>query len=212
MFFERSRDKITAQPNEYERRRSTDNVLNQTSDILQMPEVQDALGRLSMSRIPNLLQKMYVPFVENGEIIANRSTDLVPIVSIFPKEKLTLKNTPVSMDLYDNIIGMTIDRPQILVALAQKNANNPTAPMTAIHELAHVHQLTYKTVNRAAYVRYPHFGSPKEVEALNVEAVVANVLISSRNNRWSGNTRILTDLTRQIRSRLPVFPASDFRE
>jgi len=207
MNFGRSSEKNRTVPDEAQRRRATDNVLSQTLEIANMPEVQDALERLGMGRLPHLLDKMYVPTVENGTIGANKSNDFIPLVSIYPHETLSLNNAPVS--LYtgrQEADGMTLAQPRPLVALAQSNANSPTAPLVAIHEGAHVHQNRYHTVNNAPYERYRNFGSPKEVEALNVEAVVADVLIASRRSRWYGNSRILTPLSAQIRSRPPIIP------
>ena len=207
MNFGRSSEKNRTEPNEAQRRRSTDDVLNQTLEIANMPEVQDALERLGMGRLPHVLDKMYVPSVENGTINANKGKNFIPLVSIYPHETLLLDNSPVSlMAGRQEAAGMTLARPQPLVALAQSNANSPTAPLTVIHEGAHAHQNKYDTVNKAAYERYRNLGSPKEVEALNVEAVVADVLIASRKSRWYGNPRILTPLSAQIRSKPPVIP------
>ena len=207
MNFGRSSEKNRTEPDEAQRRRATDDVLSQTLEIANMPEVQDALERLGMGRLPHLLDKMYVPSVENGTIKADKGTSFVPIVSIYPHETLSLDNTPVSLAAgRQEADGMTIARPHTLVALAQSNARNPTAPLVTIHEGAHVHQNQYHTVNNAAYERHQNLGSPKEVEALNVEAVVADVLMASRKSRWYKNPRILTPLTAQIRSKQPVIP------
>ena len=174
-----------------------------------MSEVQDALERLSLGRVPNLLQKLYVPTVQNGQIDAHKSTNYIPLVSLYPNETLNIKNKSISLDTGGfDYLGVTIGQPQTLVGLAQSNANSPTAPITLVHELTHAHQLIFNTVNPAAHKRYPNFGGPKEAESLNAEAVVADVLIKSNNPRWKNNYKMLTTFTRQIRSKPPVFPTS----
>ena len=207
MNFGRSSEKNRTEPDEAQRRRATDDVLGQTLEIADMPEVQDALERLGMGRLPHLLDKMYIPTVEDGKINANKGSNFIPLVSIYPHETLSLDNSPVSlMNGRQEAAGMTLAKPETLVALAQSNAKNPSAPLAAIHEVAHVHQNKFHTVNKTPYERYQNFGEPKEVEALNVEAVVADVLIASRKSRWYHNARILTPLTAQIRSKQPVIP------
>jgi hypothetical protein len=207
MNFGRSSEKNRTTPDEAQRRRATDDVLGQTLEIADMPEVQDALERLGMGRLPHLLDKMYVPNVENGTIKADKGSNFIPLVSIYPHETLSLDNAPVSLAAgRQEADGMTLAQPRPLVALAQSNASSPTAPLVAIHEGTHVHQNRYHTVNNAPYERHRNLGSPKEVEALNVEAVVADVLIASRKSRWYKNPRILTPLTAQIRSKQPVIP------
>lgn len=212
MIFGRTQEKYPIQPNESQRRRSTDAVVNESSDILEMAEVQDALERLNVGRLPNLLQKIYIPEVEGGHISANRGTQYIPVVSLYPREKLEVKNNFVSLDSGGGVdaLGITISNPQTLIGLAQANANHPTASMALVHELAHAHQIAYNTVNDAAYNRYPHFGSRREVEALNVEAVVASILMKSHDSRWAGNQRLLTPFTKIIRSKQPVISGSKY--
>lgn len=207
MFFKHSLEENITQPDESQRRRDTDSVLNQASEILEMSEVQDALERLNLGRVPNLLQRLYVPCVDHGQIDADKNNSFIPIVSIYPHETLSIQHRPISLNSGgSDALGVTIGQPQTLVGLAQSNANNPTAPITLVHELTHAHQLIYDTVDQAAYKRFPRFGGPKEAESLNAEAVIADVLIKSNNRRWKGNYRILTTFTSQIRSKPPVFP------
>jgi hypothetical protein len=221
MFFERRKEQQPApiEINEDERRRSTDRVLNDTVDILNMSEVQDALERLNMGRLPGLLDQVYVPTIENGEVDANRR-DFVPIVSLYPREKLSFKDPERSIPTSENIIslntngedadGVTLMKPQTLVALPQARHTHVSAPLSTIHELAHVHQQSHP-VNPAAYERFPYLGSPGEVEALNVEAVVARVLSKSRNTKWSKNSKLFNEITRHINSQQrPVIPEKEF--
>lgn len=203
MAFGINREVKPVQINEAERRRATDNVVNETGEILSLPEVQDSLERLAVGKLPNLLQRIYVPEVNSGHITSSEK-GLVPIVSLYPGESLALNQTLISLGK-EKAAGVTFSEPEIVVALDQTHIRDDSAPLTLIHELTHVHQQT-NPIHEAPFRRYPYFGGAAEAEALNVEAVVARVLVSSKNTRWSDNTKLFSEISRQINKKPPVFP------
>ncbi len=206
--------------NEAERRRSTDSYLNQASEVLGMPEVQDALEILKIGHLPKLLRVAYVPPVNEGFIEADKDARFLPLVSLYPGEDLFIRDQkkPTSIeqksshlvslnsDRNTNVQGVTLKSPTPLVGLSQPHHNEPGAPLTLIHEFTHVLQGDGPVNRRADFSRYPEFKGPKETEAYNIEAVVADILIKTRGSRWYNNTRILSPQSAKIRSRPPITP------
>ena len=215
MFFGTAKEKQPTTINEALRRRTTDNVLNEAGDMLHTSAVQDALEEIRLPHLSETINRMYVPTISDGEIHATRR-GFVPLISIYPNEKLhfdtesagmVASHTEISLlhtTRTPEALGKTYRTPMAAVALAMVNAQNANAPLVAIHELAHVYQHSH-AVDMSVYDTYRDIApQAEELQALNVESVVARALVGMRGSRWENNFRLFTQLSKELDSRPPL--------
>jgi hypothetical protein len=208
MIFKRSNDNRKyefARPliNETERRLASERVIHETETIFSVPEVQDSIELMQLTRLPNILKRIYVPSVENSVIASNTKRGFVPIVSMYPGENLSMDTVTVSLN--SDISGFTTNKAPTIVGLNQIYSTQKSAPLTLIHEMTHVYQQE-NGVNPAAYERYPKLAeSAAETEAYNVEAVIARALLKCRNPKWSHARELFNSRTEYIANQAPVF-------
>ena len=208
MIFKRSNDtrKIEFAPpliNETERRLASERVIHETQTIFSVPEVQDSIELMQLTRLPNVLKRIYVPSVEEGVVVSNSKQRYVPIVSMYPGENLTIDSVKINLD--SNVSGFTTTKAPTVIGLNQIYSTQKSAPLTLIHEMTHVYQQE-NGVNRAAYERHPQLAeSAAETEAYNVEAVIARALLKCRNPKWSHARELFNSRTEYIANQAPVF-------
>ncbi|MFZ1302192.1 MAG: hypothetical protein WAQ27_06505 [Candidatus Microsaccharimonas sp.] len=218
MFSRRSQEKFEAPINEAARRLISEDYIAQGAEVLALPEVQDQLDHIKVGGLPGILDRVYIPEVEDGIIHLKSDQSLIPVVSMGPKEKLTVLDASGKADLISiandpgnfhgfnqEVRGATHSSPQTIMSFNTRHSKHPAKPLTFIHEAAHAYQLE-NGVNPEAHERYSHFALAPEAEALNVEAVVAGILMKSYHSKWRDNRALLTPLTAKIRSKPPVFP------